>query len=127
MYVIGNFKKLKNHNDHLVLNQYNCAIPTLNFGKHLEHLITRETAICSDEVTRKAIDQMTSSNCTRAPTCDRTRFKFTVNEEKSREENTELVWIAFSNPEVVHHTVFSGPPRQGFDGFYGTLNFKDLL
>ena len=26
-----------------------------------------------------------------------------------------------------HHTVFSGPPRQGFDGFYGTLDFKDLL
>ena len=26
-----------------------------------------------------------------------------------------------------HHTVFSGPPRQGFDGFYGTLNFKNLL
>ena len=26
-----------------------------------------------------------------------------------------------------HHTVFSGPPRLGFDGFYGTLNFKNLL
>ena len=104
----------------LVLNEYNCQIPALYYGKHLSNLITTETPTCSDEVAKRAINLITSktSNCTRAPTCEMTRFAFMVKELDSWMENTNMVQIKFSNPEVAkYHTYIS----YGLPSFIGEV------
>ena len=68
-------------------------------------LLGKEISTCSDKDTRKAFDLISNktSNCTRAPTCKMTRFTSSVKEKKSYVENTDVVWLAFSNPEVANY------------------------
>ena len=42
--------------NNLVLNQYNCRIPILNYGQHLDNIIPKETSFCSDEVVKNALN-----------------------------------------------------------------------
>ena len=60
----------------LVLKNFNCQIPILYHGHHLDHLFKNETSICNDEITRKAINLImdTESNCTKIHTCQHTRY-----------------------------------------------------
>ena len=46
------------------------------------------------------------SNCSRGPTCEMTRFTFFFNEAESYEKNVDLVWIYFSNPEVINYKTY---------------------
>ena len=47
-----------------------------------------------------------TSNCSRAPTCEMTRFTFSVKQESSLVENTNMMWITYSNPEVVKYETY---------------------
>ena len=95
-------------NNKLVLNEYDCQIPALYYGKHLDNFINTNTSICSDEVAKKAIHLTTneSSNCTRSLTCEMTRFTFVVNELATQVENTNMVQLKFSNPEVANYHTY---------------------
>ena len=92
----------------LVLDEYNCHLPALYYGQHLDNLITEEVSICSDEKAKKAINLISSkiSNCTRAPTCKMTRFTYTVKEMEPKVKDTNGVQIKFSNPEVVNYYTY---------------------
>ena len=92
----------------LVLDEYNCQLPPLHYGQHLDNLITEEIPICSDENAKKAINLISSkiSNCTRAPTCKMTRFTYTAKKMKSKVKDTNGVQIKFSNPEVVNYYTY---------------------
>ena len=74
----------------------------------MDDYISNDTSICSDEVTKNALDLITKkeSNYTRAPTCQMTKILFKF--KKVSKENTNLVWITFSNPSVTnYHTYIS--------------------
>ena len=92
----------------LILDKYNCQITAINYGQHLDNIIPNETSICSDEVAKKAIDLITSkkTNCTRAPTCEMTRFTFMVKDMDPYVENANEIWISFSNPEVANYNTY---------------------
>ena len=92
----------------MVLDEFSCQIPTMYQGKHLENFIPKDIAICSDEITKDAIDMIRRkiSNCSRGPTCEMTRFTFIFNEAESYEKNVDLVWIYFSNPEVLNYKTY---------------------
>ena len=53
--------------NNLILNEFDCQIPALQYGKHLEYIIPQETSICNDEVARKAMYLIANktSNCSR--------------------------------------------------------------
>ena len=96
--------------NNLILNKYNCQIPIMHYGQHLEDTIPQETPTCSDEVAKKAIYLISSktTNCSKSPTCEMTRFTFAIHKASSYVENTNVVWIGFSNPEVAnYHTYIS--------------------
>ena len=94
--------------NYLVLNQYNCQIPAIHFGQHLVNLIPQETYICSDEVVKKAFELITNkiSNCSRVPTCKKTRFKSVVTKTVHYGDDPNVVWIGFSNPEVANYKTY---------------------
>ena len=49
---------------------------------------------------------MKISNCTRAPTCKMTRFTSILEKGTSYVENKNLVFVAFSNPEVAKYNTY---------------------
>ena len=53
--------------NNLILKEYDCQIPAIQYGKHLEYIIPQETSICNDEVARKAMYLIgnKTSNCSR--------------------------------------------------------------
>ena len=95
----------------MVLNAFNCQIPAIYYGQHLDDFIPKDTTICSNAVTKSAIDMIKkkTSNCSRTLTCKMTRFTYIFKELKeSYEKNENVVWMLFSNPEVInYHTYIS--------------------
>ena len=74
------FKTCQNIEDNrIVFDRFNCHIPFLYNGQHLDHLIPQAIPNCSDEVTKEAFDLIASkiSNCSRTQTCETTRFSST--------------------------------------------------
>ena len=74
------YKTCKNIEDNrMVFDRFNCHIPLLYNGQHLDHLIPQAISNCSDEVTKEAFDVIASkiSNCSRTQTCETTRFSST--------------------------------------------------
>jgi hypothetical protein len=49
--------------NYLVLEKFNCQIPILYHGQHLDSLIPKETLACSSEVTRKAFEIIQAVKC----------------------------------------------------------------
>ena len=97
-------------NNKLVLNQFNCRIPILYNGQHLDDLIPKDILNCSNQVTKEAFDLIlnTESKCTRTQTCEMTRFTSTYKVQKSWVENKTVLYVAYENPEVeFHHTYIS--------------------
>ena len=92
----------------LILERFDCHVPALYYGHHLDDLIPKEILKCSNEVTREAFDLILNktSNCTRSPTCKMTRFTSNIKAKETYVKNTDLVWIAFANPEVASYNTY---------------------
>ena len=97
----------------LVLEKFNCKIPILYHGQHLDDLISQEIMDCSNEVTRQALNLIwnKTTQCNFTQTCENTRF--TTKYEKTpnwivQNMNKSFMVVLFDNPEVVHyHTYIS--------------------
>ena len=92
----------------LVLNRFNCCIPILYNGQHLDDLIPKDVLNCSNEVTKKAFDLILNkeSKCTRMQTCEMTRFTSTYKVQKSWFDNKTLIYVTYENPEVEFHQTY---------------------
>ena len=74
------YKTCQNIEDNrIVFDRFNCHIPLLYNGQHLDHLIPQAISNCSDEVIKEAFDIIATkiSNCSRTQTCETTRFPST--------------------------------------------------
>ena len=105
------YKTCKDIEDNeLVLSQFNCRIPILYSGHHLDDIFRKDILNCSNQVIKEAFDLLLSkeSKCTRTQTCEMTRFPSTYKVERSWIENKTLLFVAYENPEVeYHHTYIS--------------------
>ena len=92
----------------LILEQFNCKIPILYNGKHLDEFIPKETLNCTNEVTTEAFHLLVNkkSNCTKALTCEMKRFVSNHMVKNSWHSNSSVVWIAFANPEVIYYNSY---------------------
>ena len=91
----------------LALDKFNCQIPILYFGHHLDHLIPRKTHNCSQNVTKMAISLFKNrkSDCTRLQACENKRYTATY-KSWNRKDNKTMVIVAFENPEVEYHNTY---------------------
>ena len=95
--------------NNFILKEYNCQIPALQYGQQLNDFIPNGTPICTDGVVKNAIELLTNktTKCTRFPTCEMTRFTSMVKESAyTFVEDTDLVWISYSNPEVATYNTY---------------------
>ena len=95
-------------NNELILNQFNCQIPILYNGPHLDDFIPDGILNCSNEVTKKALDLILNkeSKCNRTQTCEMTRFTWSYKVIDSWMENQMLLFVAYENPEVEYHNTY---------------------
>ena len=103
------YKTCQNIEDNeIALHKFNCCIPILYQGPHLDDIIPHKTQNCSDKATKEAFDliQSKQSKCSRTQTCEMTRFSSTYNTAKSWVENKSMVYIAYKYPEVVYHNTY---------------------
>ena len=90
-------------NNELIFEKFNCNIPILYSGQHLDNFIQKGASNCSYQVMLEALEfilKKENTNCVMAQTCENTRFP---SKEKTRGtwlENKTLIYIAFENPEV---------------------------
>ena len=108
-------KTCKNiENNKLILEAYDCAIPILYGGQHLDYFIHKEISNCSNKVTLQALEWITNEkvnlnnkgNCTLMQTCKNTRFTSKHEIQETYVEKKTVVWIAFENPEVEYHNTY---------------------
>ena len=92
----------------LILDRFQCKIPILYNGRHLDDLIPHETPNCSNDVTLEALDFIShkKGKCIRTQTCENTRFTLAYKVQESWQENKNLVWIDFKNPEVEYQNTY---------------------
>ena len=103
------YKTCQNIEDNeIALHKFNCCIPILYQGPHLDEIIPHKTQNCSDKATKEAFDLILNkqSKCSRTQTCEMTRFSSTYNTAKSWVENKSMVYIAYKYPEVVYHNTY---------------------
>ena len=95
----------------LILEKFNCHIPILYSGQHLDNLIPKDMLNCSQEAIKEGLELILKkeTKCKQTQTCEMTRFTSTYTIEKNNwvGSNT-MIWISFANPEVEdHHTYVS--------------------
>ena len=103
------YKTCQNIEDNeIALHKFNCYIPILYQGPHLDDIIPHKTQNCSDEATKEAFDLILGkqSKCSRTQTCEMTRFISTYNTAKSWVQNRTIVYIAYKYPEVVYQNTY---------------------
>ena len=89
----------------VIFERFNCNVPILYSGPHLDDLTPRETTNCSDDATLEAYDFLSSkeSNCSKTQTCENVRFPSKYKIQETWLENKSLVYIVLENPEVEYH------------------------
>ena len=90
-------------NNELIFKRFNCNIPILYSGQHLDNFIQKGASNCSYQVMLEALDfilKKEKTNCFMAQTCENTRFSSKAKVEGTWLENKTLIYIAFENPEV---------------------------
>ena len=95
----------------LILDKFNCQIPILYSGPHLDELIHKEVLNCSHDVTLEALEYVMKkeTKCSQSPTFEMTRFTSSytkLTKEDGWKENKTMILVAFENPEVEHHNTY---------------------
>ena len=91
----------------LILDKFDCQIPILYGGLHLDDIIPKEVLNCSHDVTVEALEFIwkKESKCMQTLTCEKTRFT-SIYAKEDWNENKTMIWVAFVNPEVEHHNTY---------------------
>ena len=91
----------------LILDEFDCQIPILYGGPHLDELIPKEVLNCSHDVTMEALEfiRKKETKCMQTPTCDMTRFT-SIYEKEDWNENKTMIWVVYANPEVEYHNTY---------------------
>ena len=103
------YNTCKNIEDNqLVLDKFQCRIPILYSGQHLDDFVSKDVLNCSHDVTVEALESImkTESKCKQTITCEMTRFTSTYTVEESWKDNKTVIWVGFVNPEVEHHNTY---------------------
>ena len=92
----------------MVIDKFNCQIPILYHGRHLDNIIPPDLTNCSEEVTKGAFDLILrkQSKCTRSQACETTRFALSYLTEKTWLENKTLAYFQYKYPEVTHSNTY---------------------
>ena len=95
-------------NNKMILDKFQCRIPILYSGQHLDEIIPQNTPDCNKDVTRRAFDFISNNleKCTQTQTCQNTRFTSWHKVEETWFERKTVVWVAFENPEVEYHHTY---------------------
>ena len=89
-----------------ILEKFNCRIPILYSGQHLDDLIPKDTLNCSLDYITEGLDLILKkkSKCKQIQTCNMTRFTSTYAVlEKQKEQK---ITVAFINPEVEYFRTY---------------------
>lgn len=92
----------------MVIDKFNCQIPILYHGRHLDNIIPPDLFNCSEEVTKEAFDLILrkQSKCTRSQACETTRFALSYLTEKTWLENKTVAYFQYKYPEVIHSNTY---------------------
>ena len=76
----------------LILDKFDCQIPIIYGGQHLDELIPKEVLNCSHDVTVEALEliRKKESKCMQTLTCEKTRFTSIYAEEDWNENETMI-------------------------------------
>jgi hypothetical protein len=89
----------------MLVEQFNCQIPFLNFGNHLRRYFQLGLKECDQKVIKKALDffliRNESSSCTQVPVCRKTKFKISIQEMKLNADISTFV-VNYRDPEIEH-------------------------
>ena len=111
-------------NNTVIFERFNCSVPILYSGPHLEDFIPKKATNCSRDVTLKALDFTSSkkSHCSVSPTCENVRFttKYKV-EDSSWVKNASLIFVSLENPEVEFHNTYISYDLQSLIGEIGGI------
>ena len=111
-------------NNTVIFQRFNCSVPILYSGPHLEEFIPKEATNCSRDVTLEALDFTSSkeSHCSMSPTCENVRFttKYKV-EDTSWVKNRSLIFVSLENPEVEFHNTYVSYDLQSLIGEIGGI------
>ena len=90
----------------MLVEQFNCQIPFLNFGNHLRKYFQLGLKECDQEVIKKALDlflhRNESSSCTQVPVCKKTKLKISIQVMK-RDSDVSTFVVHYRDPEIEHH------------------------
>ena len=88
-----------------IIEKFNCSMPSLYSGEHLDNIIPKDMSNCSYDITMDALDFYLNrgGNCSTAQTCESVRFTSSYKTEKTWLENKTVVYVVFENPEVEYH------------------------
>ena len=108
----------------VIFERFNCSVPILYSGPHLEDFIPNEATKCSRDVTLEALDFTSSkeSHCSMSPTCENVRFttKYKV-EDNPWTKNKSLIFVSLENPEVEFHNTYVSYDLQSLIGEIGGI------
>ena len=92
----------------LVLDKFNCKIPILYHGQHLNEFISQEIMNCSNGVTYQALNLIAykTSQCNFTQTCQNTRFTAKYVTRPTWIGNKSFITVLFDNPEVMHYNTY---------------------
>ena len=92
----------------LVLDKFNCKIPILYHGQHLNEFISQEIMNCSNGVTYQALNLIPekTSQCNFTQTCQNTRFTAKYVTRPTWIGNKSFITVLFDNPEVMHYNTY---------------------
>ena len=90
----------------MLVEQFSCQIPFLNFGKHLRKYFRLDLKECDQKVIKKALDlflyRNESSSCNHVSVCRKTKFQISIQVIKFNDDASTFV-INYRDPEIVHH------------------------
>ena len=88
-----------------IIAKFNCSIPSLYSGEHLDNVIPKGMSNCSYDVTMEVLDFYLNrgGNCPTTQTCESVRFTSSYKTEKTWLGNKTVVYVVFENPEVEYH------------------------
>ena len=92
----------------LILTNFNCQIPILYHGHHLDHIIAKDVPECSHEETKSAFDLISAktTKCTIQKTCNMTRYTSGYQIQEWGANNETGISIVFGTPEVERHNTY---------------------
>ena len=107
----------------VIFERFNCSVPILYSGSHLDNLTPKEATNCGYDVTLEAIDFISrkKSNCSMSQTCENVRFTTKYKVKNTWVENRSLIYITLENPEVEFYHSYISYDLQSLVGEIGGI------